>query len=43
MDDSCCSAALLVISLFGIGLLQQDKIVTGDVRPVIKHGKPDKY
>ena len=31
MHDSCCNAALLVISLLGVGLLQQDKIVTGEV------------
>ena len=43
MDDSCCNAALLATSLLGIELLQLDKIVTGDVRPAIKHGKPDKY
>jgi hypothetical protein len=43
MDDSCCNAALLVISLLGTGLLQQVTIVTGDVRPAMKNGKPDKY
>ena len=37
------NAALLAISLLGIGLLQLDKIVTGDVRHAIKHGNPDKY
>jgi hypothetical protein len=43
VDDSCCNAALLVISLLGIGLLQQDEIVTGDMCPAIKNGTPDKY
>ena len=43
MDDSRCNAALLVIVLLGIGLLQQVPIVSGDARLAITNGEPDKY
>ena len=43
VDDSCCNVALLVISLLGIGLLQQVPIVSGDARLAITNGEPDKH
>ena len=35
MDDSRCNAALLVIGLLGIGLLQQVPVVSGHARLAI--------
>ena len=43
MDGSPCNAALLVIGLLGIGLLQQVPIVSRDARLAITNGEPDKY